>query len=155
MWKAADMMCADISGNPEKYKRKSNSYGWRKLQGAQVHCRKAIEGEVRWIKLADIPDLLNQLLARVTSAARPSTNSREKSFILDEDSWVLGFYSTIQKWFGQLQYLREVVWSRRRKLSARRCYCGCSLGFGSDVINVERVKVGGGGSGGIWPTEVS
>jgi hypothetical protein len=64
---------------------------------------------VRRIKLADIPDLLNQLLARVTSAARPSTNSREKSFILDEDSWVLGFYSTIQKWFGQLQYLREVV----------------------------------------------
>jgi hypothetical protein len=55
-----------------------------------MHCRKAIEREKKSIKIADIPDLLNQLLAIVTSAARPSTNSLEKSFILDENSWVLG-----------------------------------------------------------------
>jgi hypothetical protein len=42
-----------------------------------------------------------------------------------------------------------------QKEVARRCCCGCSLEFGSDVINIERVKVGGGGSGGIWPAEVS
>jgi hypothetical protein len=40
-----------------------------------MHCRKAIEREKKSIKIADIPDLLNQLLAIVASAARPSTNS--------------------------------------------------------------------------------
>jgi hypothetical protein len=49
--------------------------------------------------------------------------------------------------------IREKLFDQKEV--ARRCCCGCSLEFGSDVINIERVKVGGGGSGGIWPAEVS
>jgi hypothetical protein len=62
-----------------------------KLLEAQIRGHKVIEREKKSKKAANVPALLNQLLAIVTSAARPSTKSWEKSFILDEDSWDIGF----------------------------------------------------------------